>query len=112
MKNPSLIARRPTDDVTPPPRKLGETGMNLWRSIQSSYAIDDAGGIEMLLQICEAAQRAEACRAQIEHDGELIRSKAGVLKEHPLLKSELACRSFVVRGLARLGLDVEPLRPH
>jgi len=33
------------------------------------------------------------------------------LREHPGLKHELAARSFVVRTLARLGLDVEAIKP-
>ena len=36
-------------------------------------------------------------------DGSVVQTKNGP-REHPLLKSELACRSFVVRGLQRLGL--------
>jgi hypothetical protein len=32
-------------------------------------------------------------------------------KEHPLVKHELAARSFVVRTLARLGLDVDHAKP-
>jgi hypothetical protein len=33
------------------------------------------------------------------------------MREHPGLKHELAARSFVVRTLARLGLDVEAIKP-
>jgi hypothetical protein len=38
------------------------------------------------------------------------RTKQG-LKDHPALKHELANRSFVVRTLHRLGLDVEAIKP-
>ena len=31
-------------------------------------------------------------------------------REHPLLKHQLATRSFIVRSLHRLGLDIEPAR--
>src|SRR5262245_32420168 len=102
-KKSSLTLVRSSDDVTrPPPRKLGKHGMALWRRIQSNYEIVDAGGVETLAQICEQAERAEACRRQIERDGELVKSRSGVFREHPLLKIELASRSFVVRGLQRL----------
>ena len=30
---------------------------------------------------------------------------------HPLLKNELAFRTFIVRGLQRLGINVEALQP-
>jgi len=40
----------------------------------------------------------------------MIRTKTGVLKDHPLLKHELATRAFVTRALHRLNLDVEAPR--
>jgi hypothetical protein len=46
---------------------------------------------------------------QIDKDGEILRAK-GTVREHPLLKAEIACRAFVVRTLGRLGLDLEPVR--
>jgi hypothetical protein len=104
------IVRSPTPDRLKPPRQLGTHGMKLWRSITSDYDVTDAGGIEMLAQACQALDRAEALRAVIEKDGEIIRTKAG-LKDHPALKHELANRSFVVRTLQRLGLDVEAIKP-
>jgi hypothetical protein len=45
----------------------------------------------------------------IAHDGPVVATKHGP-KEHPLLKIELANRSFVVRTLARLGLNMEPVK--
>jgi hypothetical protein len=33
------------------------------------------------------------------------------MREHPAMKHELANRAFVVRTLARLGLDVEAVKP-
>ena len=48
-------------------------------------------------------------RSTIARDGPTIRTKAG-LKDHPLLRHELAAQSFIVRSLHRLGLDIEPAR--
>ena len=93
-----------------PPRQLGKQGLALWRSVTAEYAIEDAGGVEMLCQACQALDRAEECAAAIARDGVSLRLKAGLSRDNPLLKSELACRAFVVRTLARLGLDVEPVR--
>ncbi len=110
-KKTSLKLVEKTQPVSPQPsRKLGKCGLALWRSITSEYGIEDAGGIEMLVQACQALDRAEACRDQIDRDGEVIRNK-GMLKDHPALKHELANRSFVVRTLHRLGLDVEAIKP-
>jgi hypothetical protein len=93
-----------------PPSTLGEAGLDLWRKVMAEYAITDVGGVEILAQACAAADRAAALARQIEKDGEIVETKAGP-KDHPGLKHELACRSFVVRALLRLGLDVEPVRP-
>jgi hypothetical protein len=114
------MARRPGPDlkviaaaqapVEPQPScKLGEVGLSLWRDIISSYEFNDRGSYETLSQACAAADRAEELRAAIDRDGPVIRAK-GVIRDHPLLKHEIAARSFVVRTLARLGLDLEPVR--
>jgi hypothetical protein len=73
------------------------------------YDIRDSGGQHMLLQICEAADRVHEFGTIIARDGPVVRTKHGP-KDHPLLRHELAARSFIVRSLARLGLDVEPVR--
>src|SRR5262245_31981807 len=93
-----------------PVRKLGVNGMGLWTRIQQEFRVEDAAGVEMLTLACEALDRASTCRTQIDADGEVIRGKGGAVREHPALRHELSNRSFVVRTLARLGLDTEPLR--
>jgi hypothetical protein len=93
-----------------PPRRLGEHGLKLWRAVIAEYQIVDAGGIEMLCSACQALDRAEVMREQIDATGELIQTKTG-LRDNPLLKHELAARAFVVRTLHKLGLDVEAIKP-
>ena len=83
--------------------------MELWQSVTSEYAIEDSGGLQMLALACSALDRAESCKAQIDADGETIRTKTG-LKDHPLLRHEAVSRAFVIKALKALGLDVEPLR--
>ena len=98
-------------DVTSlsPPATLGQTGGNLWQTIMTEYDIRDSGGREMLRQACEAADRVAEFSAIIKRDGPVVRTKMGP-KDHPLLKHEQAARSFIVRSLGRLGLDVEPVK--
>jgi hypothetical protein len=93
-----------------PPRSLGQPGRNLWNSVMAEYDIQDSGGLELLAQACAGLDRAEALRTEIDRDGEVIRSR-GVIRSHPAIKDELAARAFVVRALARLGLNFEPVRP-
>lgn len=78
--------------------------------MQASYAVSDVGGVEILLQTCFALDRSEELATEIDNDGPTILVK-GTLREHPLLKAELANRSFVVRGLQRLGLNYEIIKP-
>jgi hypothetical protein len=37
-----------------PPRKLGKHGLAAWNSLQTEFHITDAGGVELLAQICAA----------------------------------------------------------
>jgi Phage terminase, small subunit len=109
-KKPRLTLVNPSKlNPTRTSSTLGPSGTHLWNSIQDEYRIDDAGGRAMLLQICAAVDRAEECAEAIDRDGPMIRTKNG-LREHPLLKTEIASRAFVVRSLHRLGLDIEPPR--
>jgi hypothetical protein len=77
--------------------------------VTTEYAIDDAAGVEMLTQCCQAVDLAEALSARIAEDGEIIRTMNGI-KAHPAIKDGLAARGFVVRTLQKLGLNFEPLR--
>jgi hypothetical protein len=93
-----------------PPRKLGRYGADLWRKVMAEYEISDAGGLELLASASAALDRAERCREAIDRDCEMVRTKFGP-RDHPLLKHELAARSFVCRTLQRLGLNVETIKP-
>jgi hypothetical protein len=96
-------------DPRTPPSVLGQTGATLWRSIQTERKITDSGGLETLLQICVAADRAAECAKRIAKDGLLLTTENGP-RENPLLKHELANRAFVVRSLAKLGRIGQPPR--
>jgi hypothetical protein len=109
MRTPPLTVVATPATSPQPPATLGDCGRSLWHRITSEYDFTDASGQEMLSQICHASDRADNLRQLIDHDGEMIPSRTGP-REHPALKHELTNRSFVVRGLHRLGLDYEPLR--
>ena len=74
----------------------------MWRRVTAEYAIDDAAGVEMLTQCCQAVDLAEALSARIAEDGEIIRTMNGI-KAHPAIKDGLAARSFVVQNIAEIG---------
>jgi hypothetical protein len=91
----------PVANAADPPEILGEPGMALWHAITSRYDVSDPGGRELLLQVCKSADRAAEMRAVIDRDGLTVDTKGG-LREHPLLKHELACQAFTTRTLNRL----------
>ena len=110
MKKPGLrLVKTSPANHDAPPATLGKAGATLWKAIMGEYEIADSGGREMLMQVCAASDRLADIVAAIDNDGPVIRSKPG-MREHVLLKAELATRAFIVRTLARLGLDLEPLQ--
>jgi hypothetical protein len=97
----SILPRE--DDYLDGALRLGVFGRRLWEAVQSEFGICDCGGITLLEQACRACDRAERCRLLIDSEGEVIKSRGGALREHPLLRAELQNRAFITRTLARLG---------
>ena len=93
-----------------PPRPLGDAGRALWDRVQSEFMIADCGGVELLAQCCEAADRVAELAAVIARDGPTIQIGKGY-RQHPCLKDELANRAFICRTLQNLGVVHEPIGP-
>jgi hypothetical protein len=104
----TLINPSATDDR--PLRKLGPHGAALWDAVTTEYRIEDAGGIEILMQACLAADRVSPLAERISTEGEIIHGQTGP-RAHPGIKDEIALRSFIVRMLEKLDLNTETLRP-
>src|SRR5262245_42197890 len=85
----------PVNAFQPPPN-LGASGANCWKQIMAQYAIEDAGGVQLLSQLCLALDDLDVTSAAIERDGLLVRGRSG-LKENPLLRHQLGLRSFISR---------------
>jgi hypothetical protein len=94
-----------------PLRPLGSHGPRLWSQVQTEYRIVDIGGREILTQCCEALDRVERLRAEIDRDGEILRTKAGP-RVHPGINQETHLRVAIGKMLDRLGLNLEPVKPH
>jgi hypothetical protein len=110
-KKPALKVAEPDKTGDSPPPILGQTGVNLWQSIMSEHDIDDGAAHEVLLQVCAAADTVAACDEAIRRDGLMISTKYG-MRDNPLLKHQLQARSFITRGLQKLGvLETKRLGP-
>ena len=75
---PALSIVSPETTGGPPPRELGQHGRKLWDEVQAAYGITDRGGVELLAQACQAADRAEALAEAIARDGSVVYSRSGV----------------------------------
>lgn len=92
------------------PLNLGKEGRKLWKCIQMSYSIEDAGGLAFLQAACEAFDRVKDAQAQISREGMTISDRFGQMKAHPLCSVERDARSQFLQALKALNLDIEPLR--
>ena len=90
-----------------PPRPLGQHGAAFWARVMAEFAIADVGGIEILAQLCAGIDRAEALAEIIAREGEVIRTRTGVLKSHPAVRDEISARQFVLKAISKLGIDLE-----
>jgi Phage terminase, small subunit len=99
-----------SSETIAPPRPLGPHGMALWNDVQRAYAIADRGGIEILGQVCAAVDTIETLSEGIERDGVIVHTANGP-KTHPAIKDQTTLRAFVCRGLERLGLNIEAIKP-
>jgi P27 family predicted phage terminase small subunit len=95
-KKPTLSLVSPSPPTGDAPPTLGKAGRKLWRTLTAEFVIDDSAGLEMLQQVCSAADRLCGYQEAIERDGLMVRTKQGP-KEHPLLKLELSTRAFIMR---------------
>ena len=76
---------RPEPKVSKPPRTLGQAGANLWARISEEYDLSDAGGRELLCLICEALDRVQSLRQQIDKEGEYVSDAKGNRRDNALL---------------------------
>src|SRR4051794_37822110 len=93
--SPRLTPVGPPDQAAAtPPRPLGPAGRHLWDRITGAYDVWDEGGRAILWECCAAADRAEQLAERINKDGPILEGRNGP-REHPALRQELACRSFI-----------------
>jgi hypothetical protein len=109
MAKAKLTVVKPAQRTASVPEHLGAAGRVLWGDIQSAYQIADPGGLALLQQAAEAADRIASVRKQIDEAGELIMVR-GIPRVNPLCAVERDQRAALVRCLRNLNLDVEPLR--
>ena len=87
------------------PAELSPEARQLWSEILEDYQIDDAGGLAMLRQLCEALERLRECQKAIKADGMTVKGYRNQPRPHPLLKTESECRRQMLACYRALNLD-------
>jgi hypothetical protein len=95
--------------TTRPPADLGSNGRKLWSAILHDHGIRGAGNLAVLHEAAKAIDAAEEFGSIIARDGPVLQTKSGV-KDHPLIRHQLAARALACRLLSRLGVVDVPKR--
>lgn len=71
IKPPTLTLIEAASKPNPlvPPASLGKAGVEIWKSVHRDYIIEESGGQQVLLRICEAADSRGVIDSEIERDG-------------------------------------------
>ena len=102
----SAASAAPEDDLPSAPAHLSARASALWRQIVGDYML--AGHqLELLRRACEASDRADQAREQIEAEGLTELDRFGQRKPHPCVAIERDARLAIARLLRELALDVE-----
>lgn len=92
------------------PETIEAEATTLWDGIAAEYQIEDGGGKAIIRMGAEATTRLWLAQLQIKDDGMVVVDRWGQRKSHPLLSVERDARAQVLKCLAMLNLDLEPLR--
>ena len=98
MSTTTSAAKKPR-----PPSHLRPSTKKWWASVVSQWELDPHH-VHILTMACEAKDRAEAAREQVEREGMLINGLHG-RRSHPLLSIERDCRLTFAKLLKQLNLD-------
>jgi phage terminase small subunit len=89
-----------------PPKTLKADGKRLWRAVVGTFALE-AYQLEVLRVGCEALDRAEQARAEVEQKGLTVPTKTGV-KTNPAIAIEQNGRLAALRAVRELNLAPPP----
>jgi phage terminase small subunit len=90
----------------PPPPHLSPSTQQWWRTVLDRYILEEHH-LRLLQLACEAWDRGQRAREQLEEEGLTVSGRAGV-KPHPCIAIERDARLAVARLVRELDLDTEP----
>jgi P27 family predicted phage terminase small subunit len=89
-----------------PPSHLSPSAQQWWTSTVEAYILQEHH-LRLLQLACEAWDRAQAAREELEKDGLTVSTTQGV-RAHPCVAVERDARLAVARLVRELDLDTEP----
>jgi P27 family predicted phage terminase small subunit len=96
--------------VPPAPEHLSPSAAAWWTTTVERYVLEEHH-LRLLQLCCEAWDRAQAARAQLDRDGLTVPHGDGGIRAHPCIAIERDSRLAVARLVRELDLDVEPAAP-
>jgi phage terminase small subunit len=97
------------DSLPKPPAHLSPSAAQWWEIVIRDYILAEHH-LRLLQLACEAWDRAQEARAQLEDDGLTVTGPSGV-RAHPCIAIEHNARIAVARLVRELDLDTEPPIP-
>jgi P27 family predicted phage terminase small subunit len=95
------------DQFPEPPAHLSPSARQWWQTAVEIYVFQEHH-LRLLQLLCEAWDRAQSARAQLDAEGLMVPGREGGLRPHPCIAIERDSRLAVARLLRELDLDVEP----
>jgi P27 family predicted phage terminase small subunit len=93
-----------------PPSHLSASAAEWWRTTVETYILG-AHHLRLLQLACEAWDRAQEAREQLDRDGLTVPGREGGVRPHPCVGIERDARLAVARLVRELDLDTEPPVP-
>jgi len=97
-------------DFPEPPIHLSSSSQQLWRMTVQRYELAEHH-LRILQLLCEAWDRTQQARTQLDEEGLTVRGAEGGVRSHPAAAIERDSRLAVARLIRELDLDIEPPRP-
>ncbi len=105
----SLKMKPPLDEPQrmQPPKHLSKAAAAFFRQVIEDYELRTHHE-HLLVLACEALDRSESARKEIESYGAFYTDSTGARKAHPAIAIERAARLSFAHLVRELGLDTEP----
>lgn len=91
--------------VSQAPSHLSEAAQELYRSISDEYALADAVGTAILIELCQVYDRLQAVRREISTDGLVTKGSRKQPRAHPLLGNEAELQRLLLAHYRALNLE-------